>query len=223
MRIVKLNHLPATTSPSDIATALREDGYVIVDKLASDDVMDRCERELNPYIEATGTGLDAVAGRQTRRTGALVARSPAARELITHPVVLGAVGEVLSHAHTYQLHLTQVISIYPGQPAQVIHRDEFAWDGFKFPSDYDVQCNTLWAMSEYTDEIGTFFSFSEGSAWYLQNYTRFMPLAGIPEEEMKALLSKEQWERWSTTEEFANAKNYWNNIRQNHQNRRGLR
>jgi ectoine hydroxylase-related dioxygenase (phytanoyl-CoA dioxygenase family) len=47
-----------------------------------------------------------------------------------------------------------VISIYPGQPAQVIHRDEFAWDGFKFPSDYDVQCNTLWAMSEYTDEIG---------------------------------------------------------------------
>ncbi|MDT4998466.1 MAG: hypothetical protein QOK12_571 [Mycobacterium sp.] len=154
MRIVKLNHLPATTSPSDIATALREDGYVIVDKLASDDVMDRCERELNPYIEATGTGLDAIAGRQTRRTGALVARSPAARELITHPLVLGAVGEVLSHAHTYQLHLTQVISIYPGQPAQVIHRDEFAWDGFKFPSDYDVQCNTLWAMSEYTDEIG---------------------------------------------------------------------
>jgi hypothetical protein len=75
-------------------------------------------------------------------------------------------------------------------------------------------------ISEYTDEIGQFFSFSEGSAWYLQNYTRFMPIAGIPEEELKTLLSKEQWERWSTTEEFANAKNYWNNIRQNHQNRR---
>jgi hypothetical protein len=75
-------------------------------------------------------------------------------------------------------------------------------------------------ISEYSEEIGQFFSYNEGSAWYLQNYTRFMPLAGIPEEEMKALLSKEQWERWSTTEEFANAKNYWNNIRQNHQNRR---
>lgn len=74
-------------------------------------------------------------------------------------------------------------------------------------------------ITEYTDEIGTFFSFSEGSAWYLQNYTRFMPLAGIPEEELKALLGKEQWDRWTTTEEFANAKNYWNNIRQNHQNR----
>jgi hypothetical protein len=75
-------------------------------------------------------------------------------------------------------------------------------------------------IGEYTEEIGQFFSYSEGNAWYLQNYTRFMPLAGVPEEEMKTLLSKEQWERWSTTEEFANAKNYWNNIRQNHQNRR---
>lgn len=74
-------------------------------------------------------------------------------------------------------------------------------------------------IADYTDEIGQFFSFSEGNAWYLQNYTRFMPIAGIPEEELKGLLGKEQWDRWSTTEEFANAKNYWNNIRQNHQNR----
>ena len=54
-----------------------------------------------------------------------------------------------------------------------------------------------------------------------------VPLArerlGIPEEDLKALFSKEQWERWTTTDEFTNAKNYWNNIRQNHQNRRGIR
>ena len=100
------------------------------------------------------TGPDDFSGHNTRRTGGLIARSVTSRSLVTHPLVLGVVGGVLGHATAYQLHLTQVIAIGPGEPAQTIHRDQWAFDFFPFPADYDVQCNTLWAMTDFTARNG---------------------------------------------------------------------
>ncbi len=71
-----------------------------------------------------------------------------------HPTVTGAVGSVLGHATTFQLHLTQVISIEPGQGAQYVHRDQWAFDFFSFPNGYEVTCNTIWAMNDFTEENG---------------------------------------------------------------------
>ena len=110
--------------------------------------------ELEPYIAATPVGIDEFAGRRTRRTGGLIVRSAACRELIMHPIVMDAVGTVLGHASSFQLHLTQMIAIGPGEPAQRIHRDQWAFDFFPFPPDYDVQCNTIWAMNDFTAANG---------------------------------------------------------------------
>ena len=93
-------------------------------------------------------------GRHTRRTGALIARCPAARELVMHPIVVGAVREFLSHVTAVQLHLTQLISIEPGETAQKLHRDQMAFDFFPFPADYHAQCNTMWALTDFTAENG---------------------------------------------------------------------
>jgi ectoine hydroxylase-related dioxygenase (phytanoyl-CoA dioxygenase family) len=71
-----------------------------------------------------------------------------------HPLILGTAGELLSHAASFQLHLTQVIAIGPGEPAQMIHRDQWAFDFFPFPRDYEVQCNTIWALTDFTQENG---------------------------------------------------------------------
>ena len=149
-----LNHLPPTATPQQITEALRADGYVIIDNLVPASHMDRVSEELAPYIESTAFGGDDFLGRRTKRTGSLIARSVAARELVAHPTVLAVAGDYLNHASKFQLHLTQVIAIGPGSPAQAIHRDELAWDFFPFPADYQVQCNTLWAMSDYTAEMG---------------------------------------------------------------------
>lgn len=150
----ELHHVPPTATPADITRHLREDGYVIVDNLVGTDHMDRIATELDPYITETPLGGDNFLGTKTRRTGKLIARSPAARELIQNPTVLEVAGDFLSHASTFRLHLTQVISIGPDSPAQPIHRDQLAWDFFPFPNDYEVQCNTLWAMSDYTADMG---------------------------------------------------------------------
>ena len=69
-------------------------------------------------------------------------------------IVLDAVGRVLGHATSFQLHLTQLIEVGPGEPAQPVHRDQWAFDFFPFPSGYEVQCNTIWAIDDFRDENG---------------------------------------------------------------------
>ena len=147
-------HLPATASVDQVASALKEHGYVIVDNLVSNGVMDQIRDELAPYIEASAFGPDNFLGLGTKRTGQLILRSPTTRDLIMNPLVLGAVADLLKQATAFQLHLTQVISVHPGSSAQPLHRDEGAWDFFPFPADYHPMCNTLWAFSDYTAEMG---------------------------------------------------------------------
>ena len=38
--------------------------------------------------------------------------------------------------------------------AQPIHRDQWAFDFFPFPPGYEVQCNTIWALTDFTEENG---------------------------------------------------------------------
>jgi ectoine hydroxylase-related dioxygenase (phytanoyl-CoA dioxygenase family) len=147
------DRLPASASSADVAAALRRDGFAIVERLVAPEVMDRVRAELAPWMEKTPTG-DDFGGHSTRRTGGLIARSPASRELVMHPLVLGAVKDVLGHATSFQLHLTQLIAIGPGEKAQPVHRDQWAFDFFPFPADYEVQCNTIWAMTDFSAENG---------------------------------------------------------------------
>ena len=150
-----LNHLPSDTPPEAIVEALKTDGAVIIDRVLSVGQIDVVRAEIDPYVEATANGGDPFTGYQTTRTGALVARSPACRALIMHPTMLAACdGFLLPACDTYQLHLTQAISIGPGETAQPIHRDQWAFDFFPFPKGYEVQCNTIWAVTDFTEANG---------------------------------------------------------------------
>lgn len=151
---MSIEHLPATATPTEVTAALHRDGAVIVDQLVAPSVMDDVQRELAPFFAATPFGPDEFSGRRTKRTGALIARSATCRDLVMHPLVLGATRELLKDATSFQLHLTQVIAIGPGEPAQQIHRDQWAFDFFSFPRGYDVQCNTIWALTDFTERNG---------------------------------------------------------------------
>ncbi len=149
-----IEHLPADTASEAVAAVLARDGCVVVDRLAPGEVMDAVDTEMKPYVDATKSGVDPFSGHDTRRTGALIARSPTARDLVSHPLVLATAKEVLEGATNFQLHLTQIIAIGPGESGQAIHRDQWAFDFFPFPMGYEVQCNTLWAMTDFSEENG---------------------------------------------------------------------
>jgi len=149
-----IRHVKPTAHADEIRDVLVTDGAVVIDDLADPDVLARMRAELAPYIDGTPFGSDRFAGHSTRRTGALIARSPASRELVRHPLVLDVTRRLLERAKSFQLHLTQTIAIGPGEPAQPIHRDQWAFDFYPFPSDYHVQCNTMWALTDFTEENG---------------------------------------------------------------------
>lgn len=150
---MSLKHMPNTVTPEQAISSIRENGYVIINRLAPDAVMDQLQAELSPYIENTPFGTSELTGKLTRRTGSLVARSQTARSLIMNPIVL-AVCEALLPSFGYHLSLTEIISLFPGSKAQFIHQDELGYGAFPFPVDYEVQISTLWAMSDYTEEMG---------------------------------------------------------------------
>jgi len=149
-----IKHLPATASVDDVLGVIEKDAAVIIDGLMSEDLLGRVRSEIMPYVEATPVGRDEFTGHLTTRTGALVARSPACRELVMNALILGATDRFLSpFCDRFQLHLTQVIRIKPGQGAQVLHRDRLAWGGYVQRA-IEPQLNMIWAATDFTRENG---------------------------------------------------------------------
>ena len=134
---------------------MRRAGCAVVERLVPAELLDRIEAELEPYLRATRAGRRRV-HRPQHAPHRRVARAVAGfRDLAAHPLVLGALDRVLGdHATSYQLHLTQVIEIGPGEPAQLVHRDQWAFDFFPFPAGFEVECHTMWAMNDFTEENG---------------------------------------------------------------------
>lgn len=144
----------ASAPASEIIAALGEMGCAVVERLIPEALLREARGQLAPWLEATTIGPDSFSGFHTRRTGGLIARSAACRDLVMNPTVRDVVGGVLSHATSWHLHLTQVIAIGPGEKAQPIHRDQWAFDFFPFPAGYEAQCNTIWAMNDFTEANG---------------------------------------------------------------------
>ena len=149
-----LEHFPAEPAAVSVPAALGRDGAVIVDDVLDASTLDVLRRELEPCLAVTAPGPEAFTGLNTRRFGALIERAPSTRALVTHPLILDITGRLLPGATAVQLHLTQAICIGPNSPAQLIHRDQWAFDFFEFPMDYEVQCNTIWAISDFTEANG---------------------------------------------------------------------
>src|SRR5215469_14178686 len=160
-----LQHLAADAPAAEIARLLDTEGALILDDVIGAADIARIRGEIDPYVEATAVGRDRFTGFQTTRTGALVARSPACRELVMHPAILGACDAFLKRAcDRYLLHLTQVIRIRPGQPRQPLHRDRLAWGGF-LPMSIEPQLNTIWAMTDFAEVNGATQVVPGSPAW----------------------------------------------------------
>ena len=149
-----ISHFSPDADPAAIRARLDTDGCAVIDDLAPVELLDALAEEVAPFVAASATGRDTYDGRHTRRTGALIARCPSARRLVADPLVLDVVGRFLDRASTFQIHLTQLITLGPGETAQKPHRDQMAFDNFGFPVDYHVQCNTMWALTDFTVDNG---------------------------------------------------------------------
>ena len=151
---MSLQTLAPDCKASEIVAVMQRDGACIVRDVLSPETLARLNADLKPWIDRSKTGADDFTGRHTKRTGALIARCPESRPLVTHPLILEAANELLGpYCQRIQLHLTQTINILPGQVAQILHRDRLAWGGY-IPKPIEPQFNTLWALTDFTEENG---------------------------------------------------------------------
>src|SRR5690348_10601528 len=93
--MVPLPRFGSDVAADELESALREAGCAVVEGVAPIEQIDRITAELEPHILATDAGADEFTGRNTRRTGSLLARSRGFRDLAAHPIVLGALDRVL--------------------------------------------------------------------------------------------------------------------------------
>ena len=149
-----LERLAADAAVDDVVEAVRRDGACIVENLLPPDELAALRAELEPIIDASDFGTDSFVGRRTKRSGALLAQSPASQAVAMHPLVLESVRAFLSQwTRKVQLMLTQTIAIGPEEPAQLLHRDRLAWGGY-LPRSIEPQLNTIWAVTDFTEENG---------------------------------------------------------------------
>ena len=57
-----IGHLMSDAGPDEVAAAVGRDGAAIVDRVAPEELLQRIEAELRPYLDATPTGPDDFSG-----------------------------------------------------------------------------------------------------------------------------------------------------------------
>jgi len=178
-----LETLPAASDIEDINNTLKRDGGCIIENVLSSGEIDQILKELDPYIEKATIGFDDFTGRHTKRIGALVARSPACRDIVTHKKTLSAARAFLGpQCDRIQLHLGQIIDILPGQVAQTLHRDRLAW-GTYLPIEVEPQFNAIYALTDFTLDNGATHLVPGSQTWPMDRHAK-------PDESIQAVMSK---------------------------------
>ncbi len=158
--------LKSNAAPAEVVAALERDGCVVVTGVIDAAARDATARELKPHLDnadirrslnekyARDGGPSDFYPGNTKRVGALVAKSETFRSFVTHPLMLAACDALLKpNCVTYQVHATAALVVGPGATVQVLHREE---DPFKYiaPPRPNLVLASMWAISDFTEANG---------------------------------------------------------------------
>ena len=151
---MSIQHVNLDTDIDKILKIIDRDAAVVIDNVLSPKDLDEIQNELKPYLKNDIEGDNEFTGFQTKRVGALMARSPKCRELALDPTINALSKKFLQpHCDDYQLHFTSAISIGPNETPQILHRDRGVWGGY-VPRSIETQFSTIWAITDFTEENG---------------------------------------------------------------------
>ena len=144
---MSIQRVTPDTNIEEILAIIERDATVVIENILSTKDLDDIKNELKPYLENDIEGDNEFTGFQTKRVGALMARSPKCRELALNPTINTLSEKFLEpHCDGYQLHFTSAISIGPNETPQILHRDRGVWGGY-VRRKIETQLSTVWALS----------------------------------------------------------------------------
>jgi hypothetical protein len=76
-------------------------------------------------------------------------------------------------------------------------------------------------VHDCSPDISRIFSSAANTPWFLEGPYSLLPFAGVPEADLKAILTKEQWDAWHDSPENANSTSLWQNIQMMQKQRGG--
>ena len=154
----ELPRIGPSTSVEAALALLWEHGALIIEGALGREIIDQIERELDPWFSASHCGLGPFFGRGTRRFSGLFAKAPSTSQFAIHPLALELMERTLKGpdskepwCNSIELNLTQAIGIQPGEPAQIVHRDDVLWP---IPRDIEAIANVMWPIDDFTEENG---------------------------------------------------------------------
>ena len=74
-------------------------------------------------------------------------------------------------------------------------------------------------VHDYGQDIDQIFSPNNPVPWYMQGSYSVLPIAGISDDDLKGVLTKQQIDRWHTSPDCGNISGLWTNIQQMHAQR----
>lgn len=145
--------LCADCRPEEVAAALEEQGYCIVEGWMGAERLAALRQDFAPHLEGASSINEDFGGKNTKRFGALLAKSPQTAALAVDPLLLAVADAVLlPHCAAYQINYTGVASLEPGEKAQVLHRDSGLYP-FLNPAP-PVILSTVWAVTDFSAANG---------------------------------------------------------------------
>lgn len=177
-----LTIVKSDTPFEEVFAIIERDGGVIVENLVDSGLLARLNADLDRVIEEAPTGSKSdddnrriFHGRNTKRVTALARRSPAFVELMEHPTLLAYADAALrSHSGPYWLNTGQLMIVGPGEPAQVLHRDQDNWTLFsklgRTAPEATVSC--MLALNDFTEELGATRVIPGSHLW--EDYTQWL-------------------------------------------------
>jgi hypothetical protein len=147
---VSISSFALDASSADLHEAFSRDGAFVLSNVLGREHLAALREAIQPLITNAPLGTNSFDGFKTRRVFDPLARTRVLDALVLNPVVQRAVHGALPSA--YQLGMTVLSQVQPGEAAQKLHRDAGV---YPLPADFpEVMVNTIWALDAFTPDNG---------------------------------------------------------------------
>lgn len=136
-----------------ILEILDRDGCIVIENVLDVEKIRQLKSELDPHFLATPNCQGNFYGFVTKRLSSLIAKSESCQGMAIHDSILKIMDRfLLTNSKQYQINLTQGICIGPGEPQQIIHRDDLMYPFAHTGNEWMI--NVMWAVDDFTLENG---------------------------------------------------------------------
>jgi ectoine hydroxylase-related dioxygenase (phytanoyl-CoA dioxygenase family) len=165
--MTSLTTLESTTSVEEAITVVERDGGVIIKDFLDSRTLAELRADVDAALVSAVWGQDDFSGHRTKRLYGAFRHTRHAATTVRHPHYAGIaahfletptsifVGEdAIELAPNYQVGVSSIIAIHPGEGAQPLHRDDSVWQ-WRHPGGYhQARVQIMVAVTDFTAENG---------------------------------------------------------------------